>query len=164
MNRSTRLVPAALLLVGTLAACAPAADEGTASAAQPSIEPMASHDMGSAPMPSASASATTMVEPTASHDMAGMNGGGRAVTVDIANFAFVQDEIEVSVGDTVEWVNGDGTRHTVTSGADDEADGMFDSGDVEAGESFSFTFTEPGEFAYFCDIHPTMTGVVVVTP
>ncbi len=78
------------------------------------------------------------------------------------NFVFVEDRIEVAVGTTVTWVNGDATRHTVTSGEDDRADGLFD-GDVPAGESFSFTFEEPGEFAYFCDIHPTMTGTVNVS-
>mgnify|MGYP000253433243 FL=1 len=158
MNRSLRAL-LALALVATLAACAPAGDEGDttpepmASMAGPSAEPMASGE----PSPSAT------VDPMASHDMGG-TGDGETVTVDIANFAFVQDEIEISVGDTIEWVNGDATRHTVTSGTDDTADGTFDSGDVAAGDAYRFTLTETGEFAYFCDIHPTMTGLIVVRP
>ena len=157
MNRTTRTL-LALTLVGALAACAPAGDDGGAS-----TEPMASMGaMSTEPMtsePSASASASS--DPMASHDMGGM---GETITVDITNFVFVQDTIEINVGDTVEWVNNDATRHTITSGTDDTADGTFDSGDVEAGDSFSFTFTEAGDFAYFCDIHPTMTGTVTVAP
>ena len=161
MNRPTRAL-LALTLVGTLAACAPAGDEGGASTEPMSTAPMASMaPMSAAPSTDASASASASTDPMASHDMGGM---GETVTVDISNFAFVQDEIEISVGDTVEWVNGDATRHTITSGADDTADGTFDSGDVEAGETFRFTFTAAGEFAYFCDIHPTMTGTVLVAP
>lgn len=157
MNRTTRTL-LALTLVGALAACAPAGDEGGATTEpMASMGTMASEPMASQPMTSASGSA----DPMASHDMGGM---GETVTVDITNFVFVQDEIEISVGDTVEWVNGDATRHTITSGSDDTADGTFDSGDIEAGDTFSFTFTEAGEFAYFCDIHPTMTGTVVVAP
>ena len=97
----------------------------------------------------------------ASHDMGSM---GDTVEVDMTNFVFDPAEIEVSVGTTVTWTNGDAMTHTVTSGADDAGDGTFDSGDIAAGESFSFVFEEAGEFRYFCDIHPTMTGVVVVTP
>jgi plastocyanin len=167
MNRSTRLLPAALLLVGTLAACAPAGDETAASALPPSSvamtsEPMGGMSMTPAPTATASSAAGASTDPMASHDMGDM--GGDTVTVDIENFAFVEDEIEISIGDTVEWVNGDATRHTITSGSDDTPDGAFDSGNVEAGGMFSFTFTEAGAFAYFCDIHPTMTGTVVVSP
>jgi plastocyanin len=96
--------------------------------------------------------------------MGGMGGSAEEVEVAMTNFVFVEDRIEVAVGTTVTWTNGDSTRHTVTSGADDTDDGTFDSGDIGPGETFSYTFDAPGEFAYFCDIHPTMTGVVVVTP
>jgi plastocyanin len=161
MNRITRSL-FALTLVGALAACAPAADEPSASP-EPSDSPMS---MSMAPAPSAAASssvqASASADAMASHDMGGM--GGDEVMVSMENFVFVEDRIEVSVGTTVTWTNADSTRHTVTSGADDTADGVFDSDDIEAGGTFSHTFEEAGEFAYFCDIHPTMTGVVVVTP
>jgi plastocyanin len=149
----------ALTLVAALAACAPAGDAGDAT-----TEPMSSMaEMSTEPMPSSEpmASASASEDAMASHDMGGM---GETITVDITNFVFVQEAIEINVGDTVEWVNNDATRHTITSGTDDTADGTFDSGDVEAGDSFSFTFTEAGDFAYFCDIHPTMTGTVTVAP
>jgi plastocyanin len=95
--------------------------------------------------------------------MGDMDHATGEVEVQIDNFAFVDETIEVSVGTTVTWVNGDSTRHTVTSGASDTADGRFD-GDFGAGETFSFTFEQAGEFPYFCDIHPTMIGLVIVTP
>lgn len=161
MNRTTRSL-LALTLVGALAACAPAADEPLPSASTDASQPA----MSAPPMaptsasPSAEASASTGA--LASHDMGAM--GGDEVMVSMDNFVFVEDRIEVSVGTTVTWTNADSTRHTVTSGADDTDDGTFDSDDIEAGSTFSYTFDEVGEFAYFCDIHPTMTGVVVVTP
>jgi manganese oxidase len=98
-----------------------------------------------------------------SHGMGGMDDSTE-VAVALENFVFVEDRVEIPVGTTVTWTNGDATTHTVTSGADDTDDDTFDSGDIGPGETFSHTFDDPGEFAYFCDIHPTMTGVVVVTP
>lgn len=159
MNRFTRSV-SALTLVGALAACAPAADEPGASVdlSEPLMSMAAGPSATSAPSAEGSASTDAM----ASHDMGAMDGD--EVMVSMQNFVFVEDRIEVSVGTTVTWTNADVTRHTVTSGADDTADGAFDSDDIEAGGTFSQTFDEAGEFAYFCDIHPTMTGVVVVTP
>lgn len=161
MNRTTRSL-LALTLVGALAACAPAADEPVSSAPTDASQPPMS--MPATPSPSASPSAEVAASTgaMASHDMGAM--GGDEVMVSMDNFVFVEDRIEVSVGTTVTWTNADSTRHTVTSGADDTADGTFDSDDIEAGGTFSYTFDEVGEFAYFCDIHPTMTGVVVVTP
>ena len=66
--------------------------------------------------------------------------------------------LEVSVGTTVTWTNEDGVIHTVT-----DVDGLFDSGFLDEGESWSFTFTEPGEFEYYCLPHPWMRAKVVVT-
>jgi plastocyanin len=80
------------------------------------------------------------------------------VTVEIQDFAFDSDRIEITVGTTVTWTNNGDAPHTVT--ADDES---FGSDTLNSGESFSFTFTEVGEFAYHCAIHPRMKGVVVVT-
>ena len=79
--------------------------------------------------------------------------------VSIQDFAFDPPHIEVSVGDTVTWTEGaDPEPHTAT--ADDET---FDSGVLEEGDTFEFTFTEAGEFSYFCEIHPEMLGLVTVT-
>lgn len=75
--------------------------------------------------------------------------------------------LEVKVGTTVTWTNADQVAHTVTSGASDGArgtpDGLFDSGFLDPGESYSYTFTEVGELSYYCIPHPWMVGSVTVT-
>lgn len=80
-----------------------------------------------------------------------------AATVRIANLAFDPATITVPTGSTVTWSNEDVTPHTATA-----VDGQFDSGIFDPGASFSFTFTEPGTFAYQCLLHPNMQGTVVV--
>ncbi len=87
-------------------------------------------------------------------------GGARAGTthtVDIANFAFSPQTLTIQVGDTVTWTNRDDVPHTATS-----TTGAFDSGLRPQGQSYSFTFTEPGTYDYLCTPHPTMTGQIVV--
>jgi plastocyanin len=81
-----------------------------------------------------------------------------AVAVDIANFAYTPATLEVHVGDTVTWTNNDSAPHTVTS-----SDGSIQSGTMEQGASFSFTFTTPGTFDYHCEFHASMVGQVVVS-
>lgn len=82
------------------------------------------------------------------------------VTVKIDNFTFDAQTITVPVGTTVTWVNNDDTPHTVVS--DDRK--TFRSKPLDTDDKFSFTFTTPGSFGYFCSIHPHMTGKVVVKP
>lgn len=54
--------------------------------------------------------------------------------------------------------------HTVTGGAPGAPSGAFDSGNLNPGQNFQYTFKTPGTFAYFCRIHgASMTGVVIVT-
>ena len=82
--------------------------------------------------------------------------GGAAVT--IVDFAFQPMAIFVGVGDTVEWTNTGNADHTVDSDTE-----IFESDIIDPGESFSYTFDDPGIFPYHCDIHPHMRGMVVVT-
>ena len=74
-------------------------------------------------------------------------------------------DIEISVGDTVIWKNGDQAKHTITSGTlEDGPDGIFGGTDFLApGDFYSFTFIEKGYYPYFCLIHPWMIGSVSVT-
>lgn len=74
-------------------------------------------------------------------------------------------DIEILVGDTVVWKNGDQAKHTITSGTiEDGPDGIFGGSKfLVPGESYKFTFTEKGQYPYYCIIHPWMTGVVTVT-
>ena len=76
-------------------------------------------------------------------------------TVVIANLAFDPPAITIPTGTTVAWTNDDAPPHTVTS-----TDGAFDSGILDPGGSFSFTFNEPGTFDYICQLHPQMQGTV----
>lgn len=77
--------------------------------------------------------------------------------VKIDNFSFGPAALTVAVGTTVTWTNRDDIPHTVVS--DDKA---FKSKVLDTDEKFSFTFTKPGTYGYFCSIHPKMTGKVVV--
>jgi plastocyanin len=76
--------------------------------------------------------------------------------VKIDNFTFGPQQITVKAGTTVTWINEDDIPHTVTS------TGHFRSKALDTDDKFSFTFTTPGTYEYFCSLHPHMTGSVVV--
>ena len=80
-----------------------------------------------------------------------------SVEVKIDNFSFGPATLTVAAGTTVTWTNRDDIPHTVVS--DDK---VFKSKVLDTDEKFSFTFTKPGTYPYFCSIHPKMTGKVVV--
>ena len=94
-------------------------------------------------------------EDTESGDLA-----ASGASVDIVGFAFNPETIEIGVGDTVTWTNSDGVPHTATQ---EPAGSGFQSGSIQGGDTLEFTFNEPGEFAYFCEFHPNMTGTIIVT-
>jgi plastocyanin len=77
--------------------------------------------------------------------------------VDIDQFAFLPQRITVKAGTTVTWINEDDAPHTVASSSK-----LFKSKALDTGDKFSFTFTTPGTYAYFCSLHPHMTGAIVV--
>jgi plastocyanin len=77
--------------------------------------------------------------------------------VKIDNFSFGPQALTVQTGTTVNWTNRDDIPHTVVS-----PDKVFKSKVLDTDEKFSFTFDKPGEYSYFCSIHPKMTGKVVV--
>jgi plastocyanin len=79
--------------------------------------------------------------------------------VDISNNAFSPSALTVPAGSTVTWKNDDPYAHTVTM----QGTNGFDSGNLGSGKSFSETFTAPGTYAYYCSIHPSMTGTITVT-
>jgi plastocyanin len=82
-----------------------------------------------------------------------------AVAVRIENFSFLPKELEIAVGTTVTWQNADDVPHTATSKGDPQ---VFDSGPLDTDDKFSFTFSKPGKYAYYCKVHPHMTGVIIV--
>lgn len=79
------------------------------------------------------------------------------------NKCYINSEVTVNVGDEVVWSNDDSASHTVTSGDPKNGpDGTFDSSLFLAGQTFSHTFDEAGEFPYFCQVHPWMQGTIIV--
>ncbi len=79
------------------------------------------------------------------------------VTID--NFAFNPKTLTVSVGTKVTWINRDDVPHTATSTIKPR---VFDSKALDTDDKFSFVFTAPGTYPYFCAVHPHMTGEIVV--
>jgi plastocyanin len=82
--------------------------------------------------------------------------------------AYSMDPIKVKVGGKVTWTNKDSVQHTVTSGKAGSPDSgkEFDSGLtklINPGATFEHTFTKAGTFPYYCQLHPTMTGTVIVS-
>lgn len=94
---------------------------------------------------------------TPSSNKAIASAGQNVVT--IQNTQFTPGQMTIPVGTTVVWMNQESNiPHTVTSDA-----GLWDSGTLQPGQSFSHTFTTPGTFTYHCNIHPFMHGSIVVT-
>ena len=81
-----------------------------------------------------------------------------SVEVKIDNFSFGAMKLTVSAGTTVTWINNDDVPHTVVS--DDKT--TFRSKALDTGEKFSYTFTKPGIYPYFCSVHPKMIAEVDV--
>jgi plastocyanin len=91
-------------------------------------------------------------------DMA-VQAGAQAAAIQIDNFHYTPPSLVVAPGTTVTWTNADDSPHTVR-----EKDGKFKSAALDTDDTFSQTFTAPGEYEYFCSIHPYMTGKIVVKP
>lgn len=86
-------------------------------------------------------------------------GPQTAAAVQIDNFHYTPPTLVVAPGTTVTWKNDDDTPHSVR-----EKDGKFKSAALDTDDTFSQTFATPGEYEYFCSIHPYMTGKIVVKP
>ena len=85
-------------------------------------------------------------------------GDPAATEIKIDNFSFAPQTITIPAGTQVTWTNQDDIPHTVVS--DDKT--TFKSRALDTDEKFSFTFTKPGTYEYFCSIHPKMTAKIVV--
>jgi plastocyanin len=137
------LLAAAFLLVALgLAACGDDDTETTAPATEgtaPTTEtkPSETEAGGNAPAPSGDAV--------------------RAAKVEIVEFTYEPDPVTIEEGGKVTWINRDAAPHTATAD-----DGSFDTGTLAEGKLKSETFKKPGEYAYFCEIHPSMRGTVKV--
>lgn len=83
--------------------------------------------------------------------------GDKPAEVKIDNFSFTPSTITVPVGTQVRWTNRDDIPHTVAS-----EDKSFKSKALDTDDVFSFTFSKPGTYKYFCSLHPKMTATIVV--
>ena len=86
----------------------------------------------------------------------GNNGTPGENEVWMQNIAFVPQTLTVNPGTTVTWTNKDNVAHTVTR------QGMFDSGQLQPGETFTYTFNTEGTYDYICTIHLGMNGTIIV--
>jgi plastocyanin len=77
--------------------------------------------------------------------------------VSIDNFTFEPPRMTVKAGTVVTWYNKDDIPHTVVASGE-----AFRSKTLDTDDKFTFTFTAPGTYEYFCSLHPHMTGVIVV--
>jgi plastocyanin len=151
-----------------LVACSPQAEPAATQlpATTATSSPPATVTASPTPPPSATPSSTptftpipptqTSTRPPATDTPEQADSGDR---VSISGFRFGPNVLEVKVGTRVTWINRDSTSHTVSSD-----DGVFESGALDQNDSFSFTFTEAGTFAYHCGFHIGMNGTIRVVP
>jgi plastocyanin len=113
---------------------------------------------------------TNATNATSTANTTGAAGGETTVVMPLGSSGatsgagYEPPEITVSPGATLMWDNKDNALHTATSGESPTPDGKFDSGIVGANQqSKPITMpTEPGEYKYFCTLHPFLQGTVVV--
>jgi plastocyanin len=81
-----------------------------------------------------------------------------AVAISIDNFTFSPQQLTVKAGTTVTWTNKDDIPHGIAA----TGNTFKRSAAMDTDDNYSFTFTTPGTYQYFCYIHPHMTGMIVV--
>ena len=74
------------------------------------------------------------------------------------DFAYAPPDLTIPAGTTVTFVNDDEPAHTVTA-----VDKSFDSGNMDKGAKWTYTFNKPGTYQYICTYHPFMKAKIVVT-
>ena len=82
---------------------------------------------------------------------------------ELTDNCYVPSRISIKAGESVSWLNDDSAFHSVTSGVYGSATVLFDSGYMDPGDIFFYTFDQPGEFVYHCTLHEWMEGIVLVS-
>ncbi len=105
--------------------------------------------------------ASTVQHHAAAHKAVSSKPANVPVTasIQIKMFAFTPKVLTVATGTTVTWINVDDEPHTVTA-----VGGSFHSSALDTNDKYSFTFSKPGDYAYYCRLHPQMTGKIIVSP
>ena len=78
----------------------------------------------------------------------------------ISEYMFAPETVTVAAGTKLTWVNHDDVPHTIVDSATPK---LFHSGALDTNDSYSFTFSKPGTYKYFCTLHPQMVGTIIVT-
>ena len=90
-------------------------------------------------------------------EAAATTAAATAPQITLEHATFGPATVTIRVGTTVTWVNNDGDLHTVTS-----SQGLFASPGLDPGDTFTYRFTAPGTYPYFCAVHPHMKGTILV--
>lgn len=106
---------------------------------------------------SVTTAATTTAASTTAASTTAASTTAASTSVTIESFLFNPESLTIKAGETVTWTNKDSVAHTIT-----EDKGVFDSGSINSGATYSFTFKTAGTFSYHCTIHPSMTGTIIV--
>jgi plastocyanin len=152
MKNIKLLILVSVLVAGMLAGCAggKVVEPTNTAADMPAMEtPIVNNAYGGATTEPTTSGPPVIAPPSVS---------GEGVEVEIEDFTYVPGTITIKVGTTVTWTNKDNVGHTATS-----EDGVFNSGMLGKNSSYSYTFTTPGTFGYFCEPHPYMVATIVVT-
>jgi LysM repeat protein/plastocyanin len=115
------------------------------------------------PSPASSSSASSTSSASSSSSSSSSSSIGTTTSVIMQNIGFMPNTLTIQRGTTVVWTNLDPGPHTVTSGTPGNPDGLFDSGQKQTGQTFSFKFDNAGQYHYYCQINGNqMTGLITV--
>jgi len=147
LDREFLLVIAMSLLSLFLAACGSSGSTETQSPPAPTVSRNSNTETSKMEMPARPSPVAGKALPTSSTPN----------QVAVENFSFQPGTLTVKAGTTVTWVNHDDEPHTVN-----ENNKIFKSGTLDTDAKFSYKFTSPGTYSYFCSLHPRVTGQIIV--
>jgi len=149
------LLPTLMAFVALAAGCS----SGASTSAETDTDTEAAAEAAAVAEAEAEAEAEVAAEADSS-EQSQSNTGDSGTEVTIAQSRFEPADMAVATGDVVRFINTDPFAHTVTAAADSESE--FASGDMGQDDVYEISFDEPGSYSYFCEIHPTMRGVIDV--
>jgi len=180
MKRYLLIIPALLVLIG--AGCASSyGGRPSANTGNPAVAPVPAPELPSNPSPSPVVTPPPVAPSPATNPSSNLNtepapapvtptttspapGAAKPATASVAiqNFSFSPATLTVKRGTEVTWTNNDSVPHRIVPDAANSSGGP-QSGTLSQGDQFSFTFDKTGSFGYICQIHPSMSGTVIVT-
>lgn len=92
-----------------------------------------------------------------------IQNGAHEINCELNNSCLDNPSLKINTGDTITWKNSDTNIHSIKSGSPKTGpDGIFESGVLQPNSEFHHTFEDPGNFDYFCTIHPWIVGTISV--